>query len=186
MEKNRNESHISTRNLVITALLIALAMIIPMYFGFLRVVVPPFFTATIASHVPQFIAMMISPVVAVAVGAGSALGFFLAGYGPVVALRATSHIVWGLMGALMIKKEHKHLTAGKLITIILLTGVVHGVYEGLVIIPFLAQKGTLTFAAIGVTGFGTFLHHLVDAAIAVPIASALHLLPRNLFSKKRA
>lgn len=162
----------TTRMLVLTAILVAIAIIIPMYFGFLKIVIPPYFTATIAAHVPQFIAMFISPTVAVAVGVGSALGF-LPAYGPVVALRATSHIVWGFLGAKMMQKRKSFLE------VILVTGLVHGIYEGLIIMPFLAKGNKLTVAAVAITAIGTFVHHLVDAAIGYSIGVPLKLINKD-------
>ena len=65
-----------TRDLVTGALLTALALIIPIFFGsYLRIYIPPF-SATLASHVPTMIAFLISPAVAIMVGLGSSLGFF--------------------------------------------------------------------------------------------------------------
>ena len=59
-------------------LLIALAIIIPVIFSGIKVIIGPF-TATPASRVPMFVAMMISPMVAIVVGIGSTIGFLLTG-----------------------------------------------------------------------------------------------------------
>ena len=61
------ESRERIRKMVFAAVLTAIAIIIPVQFGFLKVIIGPF-TATIASHVPMFLAMLISPSVAVVVG----------------------------------------------------------------------------------------------------------------------
>ena len=91
------------RKMMFAAVLIAISIIIPTQFGFLKIIIGPF-TATIASHVPMFLAMLISPEVAIAVGVGSALGFFITS--PlVIAARAAMHIVVGYVGALIIKKD---------------------------------------------------------------------------------
>ena len=61
------------KEMVYAGLLTALAIIIPSYFGFLRIFVPPAFSATIAAHVPMMMAMLISPFVAVVVGVVAAV-----------------------------------------------------------------------------------------------------------------
>lgn len=62
------------RNLTITALLMALAIMMP-----LKVVIPPA-SYTLASHVPIFLAMFLSRKMAACVVIGSTLGFFVAGF----------------------------------------------------------------------------------------------------------
>ncbi|HHY80897.1 MAG TPA: ECF transporter S component, partial [Thermoanaerobacter sp.] len=64
-----------TREITIGGLLAALSLIIPLAFGgVLGIVIPPF-SATLASHVPVMLAMLISPATAVFVGVVSAIGF---------------------------------------------------------------------------------------------------------------
>jgi len=65
----------NTKKLVLAALLTSVAIIIP-FAVFFKVVIPPF-SATLGSHVPMFISMLLGPEVAIMVGLGSALGFFL-------------------------------------------------------------------------------------------------------------
>lgn len=165
-----------TFDMVIAALLIAISIMIPMYFGFLSIRIEPF-TATITAHVPMFIAMMISPATAAVVGLGSAMGFFLAGYGPVVTARATSHIVWGFTGGYLLKKKMAYVPA------VLISGVVHALYEGLIIIPFLPQ-GKATTSLIAITTIGTFIHHCVDASIAYLVAMPLEKALRKDLIKR--
>ena len=62
-----------TREVIYGALLTALALLIPLAFGgYLGFFIPPF-SATLASHVPLFLSMLVSPLAAFMVGAGSAL-----------------------------------------------------------------------------------------------------------------
>ena len=89
------------KEMTYAGLLTALAIIIPVQFGFLRIVVPPF-TATLSAHVPMMLAMLISPMVAVIVGVGSTLGFLMSGLAMPVVLRAATHIVVGYIGAKII------------------------------------------------------------------------------------
>jgi niacin transporter len=67
--------NIKIRQMVYAGLLTAIAIIIPIQFGFLRIIIPPF-TATLAAHVPMMLAMLISPPVAAVVGIGSTIGFY--------------------------------------------------------------------------------------------------------------
>ena len=62
----------SVKRLTISALLIAMGIIIPMVMP--RITIGPA-SFTLASHVPVFIAMFISPVVAIAVSLGKVLVF---------------------------------------------------------------------------------------------------------------
>ena len=149
------------RKMMFAAVLIAISIIIPTQFGFLRIVIGPF-TATIASHVPMFLAMLISPEVAIAVGVGSALGFFITS--PlVIAARASMHVVVGYVGALIIKKD-KNLKKA-----IAITAPIHGILEGLAVIPF----GASAYQFIVVVAVGTTIHHFVDGAISYALANAL-------------
>lgn len=149
------------RELVIGAVLTSLAIIIPIQFSFLRVVIPPF-TATLASHVPMFMAMTISPTVAVLVGVGSTIGFLMTA--PIfVAARAAMHIFVGLVGALLIKRGMPTAYA------FAITLPIHAVLETLIVIPF----GWNLYQLLVVTGVGTAIHHAADAAISL---SLLYLL----------
>ncbi|MDD7793287.1 ECF transporter S component [Clostridium sp. 'White wine YQ'] len=149
------------KNMIYAALLIAISIIIPLYFGFLKVVIGPF-TATIASHVPLFIAMLISPAVALAVGLGSALGFFITS--PlVIAARALMHTVVGGVGGYLVKRNVPFKY------VILITAPIHGTLEALAVIPF----GFTVYKVLIVVGVGTIIHHFVDGAISVALAKAL-------------
>lgn len=150
------------RELIIGAMLAALSTIIPVQFSFLRVVLPPF-TATLTSHVPMFIAMMISPFAAVIAGIGSVMGFIFSGLDLVVAARAASHIFAGLVGALIVKR------GGSMFTAFALALPVHAVFEALVVLPF----GYNMYSALVVVGLGTAIHHAVDASISASILYAL-------------
>lgn len=96
------------RNLTITALLMALAIMIPIMMP-LKVVIPPA-SYTLASHVPIFLAMFLSRKMAACVVIGSTLGFFVAGFPIVIVMRAASHIIFALMGAYYIKHHPGVLT----------------------------------------------------------------------------
>ncbi|MGI6128657.1 MAG: ECF transporter S component [bacterium] len=150
------------KDLVYGALLTALSLLIPLAFGnYLRVYLPPF-SATLASHVPVMIAMLVSPVVAVLVGLGSAAGFLVV-LGPIVAARALIHIVIGVVGAQLISRNRSFVTA------LLITAPIHALGEVLVVLPF----GFSSYDAWILVGAGTLLHHLADSAIALAVAGSL-------------
>jgi niacin transporter len=156
-----------TKELVYGALLTALALLIPLAFGgFLSIMIPPF-SATLASHLPVMIAMLISPQVAIMVGLGSSLGFLIK-LGPIIAARAAIHAIFGAVGAIIVKRGFSFGTA------LLITLPVHAVGEALIVLPFgfSLQKAGL------VIGVGTALHHLIDAAIAVTIVVSIGLVQK--------
>ena len=163
---------ISTKNMVITALLIAFGIIIPTAFGFLRVILPPAFTATLTAHVPIFIAMFISPSSAIFTAIGTAIGFLASGLAIVVVIRAASHVVFALLGAYMVKKGRSIVLTG------IVTAVLHALLEAVVVYIFLALGWTTSSeafvkVAFYTTGIGTILHHAVDYIIAIALMKAL-------------
>lgn len=153
----------SVKELVFAALLTAFAIIIPIQFGFLKIYIPPF-TATIAAHVPMFLAMLVSPMVAVIVGVGSVVGFILSGMPAPIVFRAATHIVVGLVGGKIVIKDRNFKKA------ILITGPIHGILEALVVIPFI---GIDVYQLLIVTGVGAFIHHYIDGTIAYMLAKAI-------------
>lgn len=156
------------REMTAGAVLTALAIIIPIEFGFLKINIPPF-SATLASHVPMFLSMFISPAAAVMVGVGSVIGFFFT-TPPYIVARAASHIIVGLIGALLIKRGKSMVTA------FAITVPIHAALEALAVIPF----GWTAYQVLVGVGVGTAIHHSVDAAIA---ASVIMLLkPSKIFN----
>ena len=151
------------KQMVYAALLTALAIIIPIQFGFLKIVMPPF-TATLASHVPMMLAMLISPAVSIVVGIGSTLGFLMSGMPMVVVFRAATHILVGYVGAKIIMKSKNYKKAT------MITAPVHGIAEMIVVIPFI---GLDLFQLLIVTAVGTIIHHFIDGAIAYSLAKAM-------------
>ncbi|MEG0641188.1 MAG: ECF transporter S component [Clostridium sp.] len=153
------------RKMVITALLMSLAIIIPVAFGgFLRIVIPPF-SATLASHVPVFLSMFLGPFSAAVVALGSAIGFLVSFPDPVIAARALMHVGVAVTGALMLKRGIGYWT------VMTVTAPIHGILESLVVIPF----GFSLYQAFIVVGIGTILHHLVDAFITKSILPVMKM-----------
>lgn len=151
------------KQMVYAGLLTALAIIIPIQFGFLRVTIPPF-TATLAAHVPMMLSMLISPFVAVVVGIGSTIGFLISGTPAPVVARAATHIVVGYVGARIIMKNKNYVQVAAI------TAPIHGFLEALVVIPFI---GFNLYQLIIVTAIGAILHHTADSAIAYVIVKAV-------------
>lgn len=161
----------NTKDMVITALLIALGIMIPTMFSGLRVYLPPF-SATLTAHVPVFIAMFISPISAIFTALGTTLGFVFAGLDPAVTARAFSHIIFAIVGAVMIQKNCSIVLVGGV------TMILHGIFEALVSLLFLStgwsvSNGNMFYIAFYVTGIGTILHHIVDYIIAFALVKAL-------------
>ena len=163
----------STRDMVVSALLIAIGILIPMIFtGFpFRIVVGPY-SATLMAHVPVIISMFISPWTAIFTAIGTTIGFFFTA--PfIVAVRAASHIAFAIMGAAMIKRGMK------LLTVCILTGVVHSILEGLVVLILYAggisepTAGYSIAALVIITIAGTLAHHIVDFIISYVVGKAL-------------
>lgn len=176
----------SVKRLTISALLIAMGIIIPMVMP--KITIGPA-SFTLASHVPVFIAMFISPVVAIAVSLGTGFGFFLSAT-PIIALRALSHLIFAVIGAvilqkhpeILINKEGKFtLLNGKLQLFNVGIGVIHSAAE-LVVVSVFYTMGNLpgTYYTAGfmysiflLMGVGGLIHSLVDFSIAYFLASTL-------------
>lgn len=176
----------SVKRLTISALLIAMGIIIPMVMP--RITIGPA-SFTLTSHVPVFIAMFISPVVAIAVSLGTGFGFFLSAT-PIIALRALSHLIFAVIGAvilqkhpeILINKEGKFtLLNGKLQLFNVGIGVIHSAAE-LVVVSVFYTMGNLpgTYYTAGfmysiflLMGVGGLIHSLVDFSIAYFLASTL-------------
>ena len=91
-----------TQFMTMTALLTAIAILIPIVMPF-KIVIPPA-SYTLGSHIAIFIAMFLSPLMAVFVILASSFGFLMAGYPMVIVFRAFSHIFFGTLGALYLQK----------------------------------------------------------------------------------
>lgn len=136
---------------------------------------------TLASHVAVFIALFISPAVAVTVEVGTTLGFVLAGFPPVVWLRAAVQVFFVVLGALWLKKRPQVMdsAAGKALFGLVL-GVVHGVAEAVVVVFFwfggLYRDAGYSFMTLiwGLVCGGTIVHSMVDYYLAMLIWAPVH------------
>lgn len=149
------------KKLTYTALLTALAIILPIIMKPLQINIPPF-SATPAVHVPVFLGMFLGPAAAIFIGLGSAFGFLFTAT-PVVAARAAMHAAVGAVGALAIKKKVP------LSLVIVITAPVHAILEALIVIPF----GFTMYKVLIIVGVGTILHHFFDGTISAVLIKAL-------------
>lgn len=166
--------------MVVAGVLCAVAMVVPMFMP--KIVLGPM-SFTLASHVPVFLAMFISPVLAVAVSIGATAGFFMT-TPLIIALRALSHLVFAVMGA-WILQHYPRIVSNKwyLAGLSILLAFVHAVSEVLVVTPFfLGGMGFNTnqlaqgyaVSVIGLVGGGTFIHSLVDFSLAYLLWRAIN------------
>lgn len=170
----------NTLRLTLTALLTAIAIVIPMVMP-VRVVIEPA-SFTLASHVPIFFAMFLSPYIAVAVSLGSAIGFLLAGFPIVITMRALSHVVFALIGALYLKNRQETVLASPMKSQLFSFGIglIHAGAEVIIVSLFffgLLSGGdyneSFFYAVFLLVGVGTVVHSMVDFIIAQFIWKAL-------------
>lgn len=175
----------SVRQLTISALLIGMGMIIPMVMP--RITIGPA-SFTLASHVPVFIAMFFSPMMALAVSVGTGFGFFLSAT-PIIALRALSHLIFAVIGAYYLQKHPTIVTAskkniffnGRFQLFNFSIGVIHSAVE-LVVVSLFYTMGNMpaTYYTEGymysiflLMGIGGLVHSMIDYNIAYYLAYGL-------------
>lgn len=182
MQKKTNKgaydmnTHKKILTMTLSALLIAIGIVIPMISP-IKVTIGPM-SFTLASHVAIMIALFVSPTVAVAVALGTTLGFFLAGFPDVVVLRALSHVIWAFVGAFYVQKNpdlFKSLV--KTLIFNLAIALLHAVGEIIVVIPFYYSAGmdvqAFFYMVFGLVGLGTVVHSSVDFVISLIVWKAL-------------
>ncbi|MCL1905601.1 MAG: hypothetical protein FWG06_01175 [Clostridiales bacterium] len=184
-EKNNTAFKIS-----LSGLLIAVGIVIPMFSPIKIVLEPASFT--LASHVAIFIAMFISPGVAGSVAIGTAFGFFLGGFPVVIVLRAASHIVFSLAGALFLRKlKGAKLFGLKLRLFSFSVALIHAFCELTVVSVFyfgggmsasFYQKGFF-LSVLLLVGLGTVVHSMIDFEIANGLLSVLKKQKSGVFGQ---
>ena len=166
---SRELSHEKIRKMCVAALLCAVGILIPILSP-VKIQIPPM-SFTLASHVAVFLAMFISPAVGLTVEVGTTLGFVLAGFPPVVVLRAAVQIVFVALGAYWLQRDRNLLDSPvRAAAFGLALGAVHGVCEALVVTWFWfggSVDGTFLSTVVGLVGFGTLVHSMVDYYIAL-------------------
>lgn len=180
-------NRVKTVKLVVTGLLCAIGIVIPL-FSPLKIILEPA-SFTLGSHIAIFIAMFISPVVAAAVAVGTTAGFLLAGFPLVVVLRAATHVVFAFLGALYLQRQPQVIDriSGTVIFSVVIA-VIHGVCEMLVVIPFyFGQSMTAAYysqgfvtAVVILVGVGSVVHSLIDFWGALLVWKKLRQIIRPL------
>lgn len=160
----------SIKSITIAGLLTALAIVIPLFMP--KLPVPQPFSVTPASHLAVILAMFVSPFTVVCTVIGSTIAFF-AVLGPVVAMRAFSHILFAVVGCYLLKKRYN------LILTIAITAVLHALGEVVVVFIFslFGMAESTVYFMWGVTGGITVFHHCFDFAIAMIVYKALRMVP---------
>lgn len=188
----------SVQSLTYASLLIALGIMIPLVMP-VKVVIGPA-SYTLASHVPVFLAMFVSPWVAVLVALGTAFGFFLS-LPFIIGFRALSHVIFAFFGALYLSKRPSTIDSPKKMMLFnVVIGLIHATCETLVVTLFFmtgklsAESYTSGFfmTVIVFVGVGGFIHSLIDYGIAFSVAQKLgtkfkfpvYLKAQQLKSKK--
>lgn len=187
------KTHNKLQSMVISALLCAIGIIIPMFAP--KIVLEPA-SFTLASHVPIFIAMFISPSVAISVSLITGLGFLFAGFPLIIVLRALTHVSFASLGSFMLKKNN-HLLHSPVSTFLFgfLLAVVHALCEVIVVTLFYMgnnmssayyENGYL-MSVIVLVGIGTIIHSMVDYGIALFVWKPVHkmiTIPTNVNTAK--
>lgn len=161
--------------MTVSALLSALGILIPMTFPSIRLEPASY---TLASHVPIFLAMFISPLTAAYVAAVTTFGFFVAGFPIVIVLRALSHLIFSLTGAFILKKKNQLLTSFKNNALFnFAVSLIHAAAEVAVVTYFYRVSGMSSayyekgyfFSVFILVGIGTLIHSMIDFSIAVTV-----------------
>lgn len=160
--------------MVTAGLLCAIGIVIPMLSP-IKLVIPPA-SYTLASHVPIFIAMFLSPPVAIFVSLGTTLGFLLGGFPLVIVMRALTHAIFATIGSFYLRSHSGILeSAAKSLPFNLLIGLIHAACEVVVVLPFYFggglsevnyQKGFFLSIFI-LVGVGSVIHSMIDFLISL-------------------
>ena len=182
------KSKTNTFQLALAGMLIAIGIVIPMFSPIKIIIEPASFT--LASHVPVFIAMFISPMMAAAVALGTTLGFLLGGFPLTVVLRALTHVIFATIGAWYLQKHNCEpvRTIRSSLGFSFLIGLLHAVCEVLIVLPFYISgsmpqanydKGFFVSIFL-LVGVGSVIHSMVDLSISIwlykPISVVYHRL----------
>lgn len=154
-------------------LLIAIGIVIPILSPVKFLLEPASFT--LASHVPIFFAMFLSPTIAVYVSLGTAAGFMLAGFPIVVSLRALSHVFFALAGALMLNKRTALIDSAKMSHLFsFVIALIHAAAEVVIVALFYYGGGLpaanytrgFFYSVVLLVGVGTIGHSMIDFVLA--------------------
>ncbi len=160
------------KTMTIAALLCAVGILIPMYFPKIQIGPASF---TLASHVPIFIAMFISPVVAISVAIVTGFGFLLAGFPLIIVLRAFSHLIFVAFGSYLLKKNGNIMNNFKTAALYSFgISIIHALAEVFVVSYFyfggnvsaaILENG-YAVSVLLLVGVGGLIHSMLDLSIA--------------------
>lgn len=152
----------------IAAILIAWAIIIPMYSPLKIVFLATGASYTLFSHVPIFIGIFISPWVGIATEIGATLGFFLGGMPPAVVARAGSQLIFVIIGGLWIYRQRSILDSRRgIVTLGIILSIIHAFFEVVAVVLVLGLSNTVFTTVLLFVGLGTFVHSCFDYGISV-------------------
>lgn len=152
----------------ITAMLIAIGILVPIISP-IKIILEPM-SFTLGSHVAIMAAMFVSPMTALGAAIGTTIGFYLYGFTLPVVLRALSHVIWAYGGALYLKK-HPDLFKNpwKIILFNLIIGVIHALCEVFIVLPMYGgyDASDLFYLLFVLVGIGSLVHSMVDFTISL-------------------
>ncbi|HFR3979025.1 TPA: hypothetical protein ACHVJF_000987, partial [Streptococcus suis] len=157
----------SVKQLSISAILTAFAILIPLMMP-IKIIIGPA-SYTLASHIPLFIAMFISPATAIFVALGSSLGFFLAGFPIVIVFRALTHLFFLTVGAVLVKRFPILMDSKCFLLLGIGLNLLHGLGEYIVVMVLTSgQQTSATYwiTMLGLVGVGSAIHGLLDFSLA--------------------
>lgn len=166
MVKSYSKTSSRTLQLTSSAILTAVAILIPMVMP-IKIVIGPA-SYTLGSHIPIVMAMFLSPLVAFAVSIGSTLGFLMAGFPIIIVFRALSHILFASAGAMYLEKRQGVFSQGwKRQLFSFFINVIHGLAE-VVVVYFMTAFGqqnldaNFMYTLFVLVGIGTIIHGMID------------------------
>lgn len=166
-----NKQKVTT--MTIAALLCAVGIIIPMFAP--KILIPPA-SYTLGSHVPIFIAMFLSPTVAITVSLVTTIGFFISGFPLIIVTRALTHVIFASVGAYILKKnKHVFKNMGTTFLYSFLISLLHAIGE-VIAVTFFYTGGEISamykevgylVSVVGLVGVGSLVHSMLDFSLAV-------------------
>ncbi|MGQ7528037.1 hypothetical protein ACTGZP_08585 [Streptococcus suis] len=142
-------------------------MLIPLMMP-IKIIIGPA-SYTLASHIPLFIAMFISPATAIFVALGSSLGFFLAGFPIVIVFRALTHLFFLTLGAVLVKRFPILMDSKRFLLLGIGLNLLHGLGEYIVVMVLTSGEqtsATYWITMLGLVGVGSAIHGLLDFSLA--------------------
>ncbi|HEM6591376.1 hypothetical protein J5571_07680 [Streptococcus suis] len=167
MSQLTRSSKNSVKQLSISAILTAFAILIPLMMP-IKIIIGPA-SYTLASHIPLFIAMFISPATAIFVALGSSLGFFLAGFPIVIVFRALTHLFFLTLGAVLVKRFPILMDSKRFLLLGIGLNLLHGLGEYIVVMVLTSGEqtsATYWITMLGLVGVGSAIHGLLDFSLA--------------------